>query len=48
MLLEKHKLSIRATHKEFGVNGIRFSAHIFNTEKDIDFAAEVLQKELAY
>lgn len=47
MLLEKHKLSIRATHKEFGFNGIRFCTHIFNTEKEVDFAAEVLHKELA-
>jgi cysteine desulfurase/selenocysteine lyase len=46
MLYEKHKLSIRATHKEFGFNGIRFSIHIFNTEKEIDFAAEVVRKEL--
>lgn len=46
MLLDRHKLSIRPTHKEFGFNGIRFSLHIFNTEKEVDFAAEVLQKEL--
>jgi selenocysteine lyase/cysteine desulfurase len=46
MLLDKHKLSIRPTHKEFGFNGIRFSVHIFNTEKEIDFAAEVMRKEL--
>ena len=46
MLLEKHKLSIRPTHKEFGFNGIRFSIHIFNTEKEIDFAAGVMHKEL--
>ena len=46
MLLEKHKLSIRPTHKEFGFNGIRFSAHIFNSEKEIDYAAEVVRKEL--
>lgn len=46
MLLDKHKLSIRPTHKEFGFNGIRFSTHIFNTEKEIDFASEVLYKEL--
>lgn len=46
MLLEKYKISIRPTHKEFGFNGIRFSIHIFNTEKEIDFAAEVLHKEL--
>lgn len=47
MLLDKYKLSIRATHKEFGFNGIRFSVHIFNTESEIDFASEVLNKELA-
>lgn len=46
MLFEKHKLSIRATHKEFGFNGIRFSTHVFNTEKEVDFAAEVVRKEL--
>lgn len=46
MLLDKHQLSIRPTHKEFGFNGIRFSCHIFNTEKDIDFASEVLHQEL--
>ena len=46
MLLEKHKLSIRPTHKEFGFNGIRFSTHIFNTEKEIDFASEVMHTEL--
>jgi selenocysteine lyase/cysteine desulfurase len=47
MLFDKYKLSIRPTHKEFGFNGIRFSVHIFNTEKEIDFASEVLHKELA-
>ncbi len=47
MLLDKHKISIRPTHKEFGFNGIRFSAHIFNTESQIDFASEVMHKELA-
>jgi selenocysteine lyase/cysteine desulfurase len=46
MLFDKHKLSIRPTHKEFGFNGIRFSVHIFNTEKEIDFASDVLHKEL--
>ncbi|HEV8271984.1 MAG TPA: aminotransferase class V-fold PLP-dependent enzyme [Chitinophagaceae bacterium] len=45
MLLDKHKLSIRPTHKQW-FNGIRFSCHIFNTEKEIDFAADVLDKEL--
>jgi selenocysteine lyase/cysteine desulfurase len=47
MLFDKYKLSIRATHKEFGFNGIRFSVHAFNSEKEIDFASEVLHKELA-
>ena len=46
MLFNKYKLSIRPTHKEFGFNGIRFSVHIFNTEKEIDFATEVVTKEL--
>jgi len=45
MLLDKHKLSIRPTHKQW-FNGIRFSCHIFNTEKEVDFAADVLDKEL--
>ena len=45
MLYEKHKLSIRATHKQW-FNGIRFSCHIFNTEKEVDFAADVVRKEL--
>ena len=47
MLLDKHKISIRPTHKEFGFNGIRFSMHIFNTMNEIDRAAEILRKELA-
>ena len=46
MLLEKHKLSIRPTHKEFGFNGIRFSVHGFNTEREIEYAADVVRKEL--
>ncbi len=46
MLFDKYKLSIRPTHKEFGFNGIRFSCHIFNTEKEIDFASEVMHKEI--
>jgi cysteine desulfurase/selenocysteine lyase len=45
MLYDKYKLSIRPTHKQW-FNGIRFSCHIFNTEKEIDFAAEVMKKEL--
>jgi selenocysteine lyase/cysteine desulfurase len=27
-------------------NGIRFSCHIFNTEKEVDFAADIIYKEL--
>ena len=46
MLLDKHKIVIRPTHKEFGFNGIRFCTHIFNTEKEVDFAVEVLRREL--
>jgi cysteine desulfurase/selenocysteine lyase len=45
MLLNKYKLSIRPTHQQW-FNGIRFSCHIFNTVKEVDFAADVLQKEL--
>lgn len=47
MLVEKHKLSIRPTHKEFGFNGIRFCTHIFNNEKQVDFASGIVAKELA-
>lgn len=45
LLLGKHKLSIRPTHKQW-FNGIRFSCHIFNTIKEVDFAADVLKQEL--
>jgi selenocysteine lyase/cysteine desulfurase len=45
MLLDKHKLSIRPTHPQW-FNGIRFSCHIFNTVKEIDFASGVLHQEL--
>jgi cysteine desulfurase/selenocysteine lyase len=45
MLLDKYKLSIRPTHKQW-FNGIRFSLHVFNTEKEVDFAADVIHKEL--
>jgi cysteine desulfurase/selenocysteine lyase len=47
MLLDKYKISIRPTHPEFGFNGIRFSMHIFNNEKEVDRAAAILRKELA-
>ncbi|HMJ67640.1 MAG TPA: aminotransferase class V-fold PLP-dependent enzyme [Cyclobacteriaceae bacterium] len=42
-LLEKYKLSVRATHKQW-FNGIRFSLHVFNTEREVDFAAEAVGK----
>ncbi len=45
MLLDKYKLSIRPTHKQW-FNGIRFSMHIFNTITEVDFAADVFQKEI--
>jgi selenocysteine lyase/cysteine desulfurase len=45
MLLDKHKLSIRPTHKQW-FNGIRFSVHIFNTKKDVDTAAEIMHAAL--
>lgn len=45
MLFNKHKLSIRPTHKQW-FNGIRFSMHIFNTEKEVDYAADVMKKSL--
>jgi selenocysteine lyase/cysteine desulfurase len=46
-LLDRHDVAIRATHPEFGFNGIRFSMHEFNTDEDIDRAAEALRRELA-
>ncbi len=46
MLFEKYKISARATHNQW-FNGIRFSLHIFNTKKEVDFAADVVRKELA-
>jgi cysteine desulfurase/selenocysteine lyase len=45
MLLDKYKISLRPTHKQW-FNGIRFSLHIFNTEKEVDLAADILHKEL--
>ncbi len=45
MLLDKYKLCIRPTHKQW-FNGIRFSCHVFNTEKEVGFAADVMRKEL--
>jgi selenocysteine lyase/cysteine desulfurase len=46
-LLERHQVAIRATHPEFGFNGIRFSTHEFNTDADVDRAADAVRRELA-
>lgn len=46
-LLERHQVAIRATHPEFGFNGIRFSMHEFNTDADVDRAADAVKRELA-
>ena len=46
-LLERHRVAIRATHPEFGFNGIRFSMHQFNTDADADRAADAVRRELA-
>ena len=46
-LLERHQVAIRATHPEFGFNGIRFSMHEFNTDADVDRAADAVRRELA-
>lgn len=45
-LLERHQVAIRATHPEFGFNGIRFSIHEFNTDADVDRAADAVRREL--
>jgi selenocysteine lyase/cysteine desulfurase len=45
-LLERHQLAIRATHAEFGFNGIRFSLHEFNTVHDVERAVDAVQREL--
>jgi selenocysteine lyase/cysteine desulfurase len=45
-LLERHQIAIRPTHQEFGFNGIRFSMHEFNTDADVDRAAEAVRREL--
>jgi selenocysteine lyase/cysteine desulfurase len=46
-LLERHQVAIRPTHPEFGFNGIRFSMHEFNTDADVDRAADAVRRELA-
>ena len=45
-LLERHRVAIRATHAEFGFNGIRFSLHEFNTLKDVERAVEAVRHQL--
>lgn len=46
LLLERHRVAIRATHAEFGFNGIRFSMHEFNTLQEVERAAEAVRREL--
>ena len=46
MLLERHQVAIRATHAEFGFNGIRFSLHEFNTINDVERAETAVRREL--
>jgi hypothetical protein len=43
--VDKQKIRIRPTHKQW-FNVIRFSLHIFNTEKAVGFAADVIHKQL--
>ncbi len=45
MFLETHKISFRLVHKKW-FNGVRFSVHVFNTEKQVDRLVEVIRKEL--
>lgn len=45
-LLERHRVAIRATHAEFGFNGIRFSVHEFNSLQDVERAADAVRREL--
>ena len=45
MLLEKHKISFRPVHKQW-FNGIRFSPHIFNTEREVDIVVETVRSQL--
>jgi len=44
-LLDKHNIMVKLVEKQW-FNGIRISAHIFNTEADIDRAVQALRTEL--
>jgi len=46
LFLDKHKISFRPVHKKW-FNGIRFSLHVFNTEKQVDKLVEIIKKELS-
>ncbi|HKZ65603.1 MAG TPA: hypothetical protein VJ111_04575 [Chitinophagaceae bacterium] len=37
---------IKAVLQTGTTTGIRFSCHIFNTEKEVEFAADIIHKEL--
>lgn len=45
LFLETHRISFRPVHKKW-FNGIRFSLHVFNTEKQVDDVAEIIKREL--
>ena len=45
-LLERHRVAIRATHTEFGFNGIRLSLHEFNALNDVERAVTAIRREL--
>jgi selenocysteine lyase/cysteine desulfurase len=45
-LLERHRVVVKMVEKRW-FNGIRLSAHVFNTEADVDAALAALRKELA-
>jgi len=45
-LREKHRVMVKMVEKRW-FNGIRLSAHVFNTEADVDKALEALRIELA-
>jgi selenocysteine lyase/cysteine desulfurase len=44
-LRERHRVMVKMVEKRW-FNGIRISAHVFNTEADVDKALEALRIEL--
>ena len=45
-LFERHRVVVKMVEKQW-FNGIRISAHVFNTEADVDAALDALRTELA-